>query len=58
MSRPNGPCGRNVTSERPASPRPERKPGEAGLRAGELMCRGGREASPRRTIDDTREPNS
>jgi hypothetical protein len=34
------------TSERPASVGPERKPGEAGLRAGELMRRG--DAKPRR----------
>jgi hypothetical protein len=37
-----------ATSNPPATnPRPERKPGEAGLRAGELM-RGG-DAQPRRT---------
>ena len=34
------------TSERPANRRPERKPGEAGLRGGELMRRG--DAKPRR----------
>jgi hypothetical protein len=34
------------TSERPASQGPESKPGEAGLRAGELMRRG--DAKPRR----------
>jgi hypothetical protein len=36
-----------TTSERQGNPRPERKPGEAGLRGGELMRRG--DAQPRRT---------
>jgi hypothetical protein len=35
-----------ATSNAPATQRPERKPGEAGLRAGALMRRG--DAQPRR----------